>query len=116
MLSLPIRQGGPGLTSQHELIPAAFIGTLQQALPFFGGVRGVCPPLAYLVGETGKTRYKPHVASDARTGDGSNTGATRKLLVRAREKLSFDICHNKHNKAKAISAKLLVLNYNNKLE
>ena len=49
LLSLPICQGGMGLTSQQDLNPAAFIGTLQQALPFFGGVRGVCPPLDHFL-------------------------------------------------------------------
>ena len=53
LTSLPVRHGGMGLNSQASLIPAAFIGTLEQALPFFGGERGVCPPL---------------VASDSRTG------------------------------------------------
>ena len=129
LLSLPIRQGGLGLTSQQELIPAAFIGTLEQALPFFGGVRGVCPPLAHLVGETAETRYGPLIESGARTGrelatmwegmvrevregtaylgreleegpfsvpvagvgEGSTSGATRKLLVRAREELRLEV-------------------------
>ena len=130
LLSLPICQGGLGLTSQQELILAAFIGTLEQALPFFGGVRGVCPPLAHLVGETGETRYQPLVEFNARTGrelvavwqgmvqqevregmdfvgrqvedgpfsvpvagvgEGSTLGATRKILVRAREELRLEI-------------------------
>ena len=56
LLSLPISQGGQGLTSQQELIPADFIGTLEQALPFYGGLRGVCPHLAHLVEETGESR------------------------------------------------------------
>ena len=31
------------------ILIAAFIGTLDKALPYFGGVRGICPPLAHLV-------------------------------------------------------------------
>ena len=131
LTSLPVRQGGMGMASQAELIPAAFIGTLEQALPFFGGERGVCPPLAHLVGEEGEVRYQPLVASGNRTsreftqawegmvreveechtylgreleesgspfsvplagvGEGSTTGATRKVLVRAREEIRLEV-------------------------
>ena len=68
LCSLPVRQGGMGMASQAELVPAAFIGALEQALPFFGGERGVCPGLAHLVGEGGDARYQPLVASNSRTG------------------------------------------------
>ena len=68
LLRLPIRDAGMGLTSQEELVPAAFIGALEQALPYFGGEAGVCPPLAHLVGDTHETRYAPLVASNHRTG------------------------------------------------
>ena len=54
--------------SQSDLVHAAFIGTLEQALPFFGGEAGVCPPLAHLVGSEGEDRYKPLIDSTARTG------------------------------------------------
>ena len=56
------------MASQAKLVPAAFIGALEQALPFFGGERGVCPGLAHLVGEGGDARYQPLVASNSRTG------------------------------------------------
>ena len=46
--SLPIRQGGLGITSQVELAPLAFISSVEQALPFFGGEKGVCPSLGHL--------------------------------------------------------------------
>ena len=73
LTSLPVRQGGMGMASQAELIPAAFIGSLEQALPFFGGEGGVCPTLAHLVGEEGEVRYQPLVASTSRTGRELNT-------------------------------------------
>ena len=129
LTSLPVRQGGMGMTSQAELIPAAFIGTLEQALPFFGGESGVCPPLAHLVGEGGEARYQFLVDSNTRTGrelnscwvgmvreveesltylgremeegpfsvpvagvgEGSTTGATRKVLTRAREEIRLEV-------------------------
>ena len=50
------------------LASLAFIGSLEQALPFFGGEAGICPPLAHLVGETKETRYRPLVDSGCRTG------------------------------------------------
>ena len=118
-----------GLASQADLVPAAFIGTLEQALPFFGSERGVCPSLAHLVGNTGESRYEPLVGSETRTGrelvavwedmvreaeemtvylgreldegpfavpvagvgEGSTTGATRKVLTRAREELRLEV-------------------------
>ena len=36
---------GMGLACQEELAPLAFMGTLEQALSFFGGEEGVCPTL-----------------------------------------------------------------------
>ena len=65
--SLPIRQGGLGITSQVELAPLAFIGSVEQALPFFGGEKGVCPTLGHLVGEEQETRWAPLLASNCRT-------------------------------------------------
>ena len=126
--SFPIRQGGLGITSQQELSPLAFIGSVEQALPFFGGERGVCPTLGHLVGEQQETRWAPLLESDCRTarelrwsyqqvrrevdeacaylgrevegvlavpleglGEGSTSGATRKLLSRAREELRLEV-------------------------
>ena len=56
-----------GLACQEDLAPLAFIGSLEQALPFFGGESGICPPLAHLVGGTPQTRYGPLVESGCRT-------------------------------------------------
>ena len=146
LLGLPIRHGGLGLTSQEELSPLAFIGTLEQALPFYGGESGVCPTLAHLVGNTAETRYAPLLASGCRTGvelrraweavqgeareaceflgrelegplaatleglgEGSTTGATRKLLSKAREELRLDVFERSislqaHNRARGLSS------------
>ena len=68
LLGLSIRQGGMGVTSQVDLIAPAFIGTLEQALPFFGGEQGMCPPPAHLTSELGEERYQPLVTSNTRTG------------------------------------------------
>ena len=67
LASLPIRQGGLGVASQVEISPLAFIGSVEQALPFFGGEKGVCPPLGDLVGEDKDTRWAPLLASNCRT-------------------------------------------------
>ena len=45
LASLPIKCGGLGLRDQVQLSPAAYVAGLEQALPFFGGVRGICPLL-----------------------------------------------------------------------
>ena len=68
LVGLPIRHSGMGLTCQEELAPLAFMGTLEQALPFFGGEEGVCPTLANLVGATAETRYGALVRDGCRTG------------------------------------------------
>ena len=39
----PIKLGGLGLRSQVYLSPAAWVGGLEQALPSFGGEKGICP-------------------------------------------------------------------------
>ena len=44
--SLPIKCGGLGLRDQVQLSPAAYVAGLEQALPFFGGGKGICPPLS----------------------------------------------------------------------
>ena len=127
LVRMPVRHGGMGLACQEDLAPLAFIGSLEQALPYFGGESGICPTLAHLVGGTPETRYTPLVESGCRTGrellslwqelqeefreachflgkelegpaavgvggigEGSTTGATRKLLARAREEWRFD--------------------------
>ena len=67
LASLPVRQGGLGITSQVEMAPLTFIGSVEQALPFFGGEKGVCPALGHLVGEDQETRWAPLMASNCRS-------------------------------------------------
>ena len=69
--SLPIKSGGLGLRSQLDLSPAAWVGALEQALPFFSGEKGVCPPLAELSGseEEDLHRWRPLLESGLRTGE-----------------------------------------------
>ena len=38
------------MRDQVQLSPAAYVGGLEQALPFFGGEKGICPPLEQLGG------------------------------------------------------------------
>ena len=66
----PIRFGGCGVRSQTDLSPLAFIGALEQTIPFFIGDRGVCPQLSHLVGEHGEVekRWEPLLQSGCRTG------------------------------------------------
>ena len=51
LTTLPIKLGGLGLRDQLQLSPAAYVAGLEQALPFFGGEKGICPPLAEVGGE-----------------------------------------------------------------
>ena len=67
----PIRGGGLGLRSNVETSLAAFIGRLEQALPHFTGISGVCPQLAGLIGDlTGQAGQRWHqlLQSGCRTG------------------------------------------------
>ena len=50
LASLSIRQGGLGIASQVEIAPLAFIGSVEQELPFFRGKKGMCTTLGDLVG------------------------------------------------------------------
>ena len=68
---MPIRLGGLGLRCQADLAPIAYISAIEQSLPFFGGVRGICQPLAHLSGsdeEGSESRWRPLVNSGCRTG------------------------------------------------
>ena len=68
---MPIRLGGLGLRSQSDSAHIAYIGALEQSLPYFGGERGVCQPLAHMVGgeEDGmENRWRPLILSGCRTG------------------------------------------------
>ena len=69
--SLPIKSGGLGLRSQLDLSPAAWVGALEQALPYFSGEKGVCPPLSELSGEEegDLQRWQPLLESGLRTGE-----------------------------------------------
>lgn len=69
--SLPVKSGGLGLRSQLDLSPAAWVGALEQALPFFSGEKGVCLPLAELSGaeEDDLHRWRPLLESGLRTGE-----------------------------------------------
>ena len=71
MGQMPIRLGGLGLRCQADLAPIAYISAIEQSLPFFGGVRGICQPLAHLSGsdeEGSESRWRPLVNSGCRTG------------------------------------------------
>ena len=46
----PVKMGGMGLRSLADLSPAAYIGAVEQAVPCFTGIRGVCPVLSNVVG------------------------------------------------------------------
>ena len=66
----PIKLGGFGLRSQADLSPAAFIGAVEQVLPSFIGVKGVCPQLGHVLGSMDEslTRWETLLASGSRTG------------------------------------------------
>ena len=68
---LPIKSGGLGLRSMLDLAPAAWLGALEQALPFFSGEKQVCPPLADLAGPENDpfNRWQPLLDSGLRTGE-----------------------------------------------
>ena len=50
VVRLPVRLGGFGLRSLCDTIGPAFIGALEQAVPFFCGNNGICPQLANSLG------------------------------------------------------------------
>ena len=84
---MPIRLGGLGLRCQADLAPIAYIGALEQSLPYFGGVQGVCQPLAHLFGgeeEGVENRWRPLIVSGCRTGV-ELAKAWERLQVEARE-------------------------------
>ena len=64
------KAGGVGVKNQLEISPLAFIGALEQTVPFFAGEQGVCPPLAELAGEgePAERRWSPLLESECRTG------------------------------------------------
>ena len=70
LTGLPVKSGGLGLRSQVQLSPAAWIGGLEQALPYFGGEKGVCPALGELGGadKDSLDRWQPLLESGLPTG------------------------------------------------
>ena len=65
---MPIRLGGLGLRSQVDLAPIAYIGAIEQTVPYYGGEKGVCQPLAHMMGEDLQTRWQPLLQSGLPTG------------------------------------------------
>ena len=48
---LPVRERGMGLRSMVDIIPTAFLGSLEMSLPFFCGEGGMCDLLEMVVGD-----------------------------------------------------------------
>ena len=74
LTSLPVRKGGRGMVSRVELIPAAFLGSLEWVLPFFvwsGGEGGVWP---YLVEEEEEVTTPGRLQLQNRQGIGDCLG------------------------------------------
>ena len=61
-----------GLRSLVDTIPAAFIGSVEMSLPFFGGEEGVCsvlePITGDIQGESSDRRWHTLLSSGCRTG------------------------------------------------
>ena len=51
MVRLPIRLGGMGLRSMDDIKLAAYIGSVEQALPNFIGDDGICQQLTTTIGD-----------------------------------------------------------------
>ena len=68
--SLPIKSGGFELKDQLQVSPAAYIAGLEQALAFFEGENGICPPLEQLSGgaEGTERRWVSLLETRCRTG------------------------------------------------
>ena len=66
----PVRLGGMGVRSMVEVSLAAYIGSLEQALPHFVGAGGVCQQLGNILGDMTDTssRWRGLLASGCRTG------------------------------------------------
>ena len=70
MVRLPIRLGGMGMRSMVDISLAAFIGSVEQALPHFVGADGLCQQLTTVMGEmrNSGSRWRELIASGSRTG------------------------------------------------
>ena len=72
-----MRLGGFGLCSHRDTIGPAFIGALEQAVPFFCGENGICPQLADSLGgeecfgedAAGDRRWRVMLESGSREGE-----------------------------------------------
>ena len=73
----PVRLGGFGLRSLKDTVGPAFIGALEQAVPFFCGEKGICPQLADSLGgedcfgdqAIGDSRWRVMLESGCREGE-----------------------------------------------
>ena len=69
---LPIRERGMGLRSLVDTSPAAFIGSVEMALPFLTGEEGLCPLLEPLIGNVREaeeaSRWRTLISSGCRKG------------------------------------------------
>ena len=72
LVRLPVKSGGLGLRSMVDTIPAAFLGSVEMALPHFVGHGGLIPQLAELLGDLGgeevANRWQALLDSGAQTG------------------------------------------------
>ena len=72
LVRLPVREKGMGLRSLVDIIPAAFIGSVEMSLPFFCGEEGVCQLLLPTVGDIREaevaSRWQTLLDSGSRTG------------------------------------------------
>ena len=72
LVRLPVREKGMGLISLVDIIPAAFIGSVEMSLPFFCREGGVCQLLLPTVGDTREaevaSRWQTLLDSGSRTG------------------------------------------------
>ena len=75
VVRLPVRLGGFGIRSLKETSGIAFLGALEQAVPYFQGERGVCPHLSNILGgdecfgeEAPGNRWRVMLGSGCREG------------------------------------------------
>ena len=71
MVRLPVRLGGMGMRSMADISLAAFVGSVEQALPHFVGTDGICPQLNNILGDMRISghRWRDLMASGSRTGN-----------------------------------------------
>ena len=72
LVRLPVKEKGMGLRSLVDIIPAAFIGSVEMSLPFFCREEGVCQLLLPTVGDIREaevaSRWQTLLDSGSRTG------------------------------------------------